>query len=196
MADDVRQLLWRDASESIKRLARSLTKDEKVTLQSEIAALLGFNYSGDDFRRRRATGENPSAVDLDIGARLEKIKAELTQLPKSQREAIEREEIVKLENAVKNAGRPKWVHDPKIPDRSPMLRFLTAPAFIKEVWKDEIVRGRIAADIIAEHDRDLLKAYRQYVAQRKFRKLDLGDAEGLIVFDDPAKPKRGRPPTP
>jgi hypothetical protein len=79
---------------------------------------------------------------LDIAKQLKKIEAEITRLP------VRNETIAKvietLAQDIGNVGRATWTPNPKKQDPFPHLRHLTAPLFIKEVWKDWIENGRIS----------------------------------------------------
>jgi len=84
------------------------------------------------------------------------------------------------------ARRPKWADDNKRPE----LARLTAPEFLKVVWKDKIIDGVVKTDDIG--DKVLLKAVSQYRSNREDQNQpDYGDAEGLTII----KSQRGRPKT-
>jgi hypothetical protein len=134
-------------------------------------------------------GDNLTVGELDVAAQLKKIKAEITKLPIPKEEAADC--IAQIERAVENANRPTWNPDPRKPDPFPHLRHLSAPLFIKEVWKDKIEKGRIFKEVILGHDKEVLRAFKLYVAQRKFRGQDAGDAKGLTITEtSKRKPRR------
>lgn len=120
------------------------------------------------------------------------IKERLARLPVSQATVAKTVEAVERE--IENLGRATWKPDPKKPDAFLHLRHLTAPQFLKEVWKDKIKNGRIPREAIKEYDPALLTALTTYISQRKSRNLDAGDAKGLVVVDL-RKKRPGRPPT-
>ena len=130
-------------------------------------------------RERRAAGDNLATEDLDLASKLKRLKVEITQLP--IREETAAKVIAAIEQDLENAGRARWKLDTTKPDPFPHLRALSAPLFIKEVWKDKIHKGRILRDTIGAYDKDVLQAFDVYVSSRKTRRLDQGDAKGLTL---------------
>jgi hypothetical protein len=59
------------------------------------------------------------------------------------------------------------------------LRRLTAPEFLKVVHAGSIKKNTIVKQDIRDVDYNLMKAVEAYIANRKRRNLDLGDAKGL-----------------
>src|SRR5580704_1887222 len=73
--------------------------------------------------------------------------------------------------------RPKWV------DRSGELQKLNAPQFLRAVYPDAFIDGKIVdEDLVRVSDAKLVKAVQQYLCERKSRNVGVGDAVGIVFM--------------
>jgi hypothetical protein len=83
--------------------------------------------------------------------------------------------------------RPHWNDRARYPE----LANLSAPAFLKRVWAEQMGEdGSIAREFVS--DKKLLGIVGVYIRNRRRRGLDLGDAAGLRLI----RGKTGRPARP
>jgi hypothetical protein len=103
----------------------------------------------------------------------------------------ERAKVVKqIEVVIARATRPKW--SGRL-ERGGQLATLSAPLFLKHIYADLVEPdGSVSHDDIKAIDADLMRAVDLYIAQRKKRKLDLGDAKGLIFVEFRTKRSNNR----
>jgi hypothetical protein len=174
-------------------LARALTDREYLDFMDKFDHTRDTYYRLHDEREARLTqiegaaGDNSTVEDLPVEDELEELKKILTRLP-IRKDRVSRF-IAAIERDVENADRATWKPPKGKPDPFPDVRDLTAPLFIKSVWRDKIKNGRIFRETIGGHDKDLLQAYDVYVSARRTRGVDLGDAKGLTLVSA-RKPKK------
>ncbi len=84
-----------------------------------------------------------------------------------------------------DSARPRWTDDPQ----QPYLSFLSAPAFLKVVWKDVLGENmKISKRRVRKHDEVLMSRVEAYISNRIRNKCkDLGDAEGITFIVDGEK---------
>lgn len=121
-------------------------------------------------RERRAEGNNPAAENL---------KSPLEQFTDEELEQeLERRQT-------EDFKRPRWTDDPQ----DSYLKFLSAPAFLKVVWKDVLGEDiKISKKRVRRHDPVLMSRVEAYISNRIRNKCkDLGDAEGITFIIDAEK---------
>jgi hypothetical protein len=96
---------------------------------------------------------------------------EIEGVPDAARPALARE----IHRLVVRAARPRWTSRLDYRD----LRELSAPGFLRRVHDNEIREGIVNKEEIRALDPELMAAVENYIAARKRRGRDLGDAEGL-----------------
>jgi hypothetical protein len=78
-----------------------------------------------------------------------------------------------LRAKVEISGKQKWSER----QSHQSLAGLSASRFLQQVYASEISNNMVVKAVIRQHDPDPMDAVEAYIARRKRRKQDLGDAE-------------------